>query len=81
MTTMKQVAQKAGVSVSTVSLVMNHRDAGRVKAEIAERVRKTAEELGYRPNPLASSLRTSRTHILGFISATASPTRVRRSPR
>ena len=68
MTTMKQVAQKAGVSVSTVSLVMNHRDAGRVKAEIAERVRKTAEELGYRPNPLASSLRTSRTHILGFIS-------------
>ena len=63
---MKQVAQKAGVSVSTVSLVMNHRDAGRVKAEIAERVRKTAEELGYRPNPLASSLRTSRTHILGF---------------
>ena len=68
MTTMKQVAQKAGVSVSTVSLVMNHRDVGRVKAEIAERVRKTAEELGYRPNPLASSLRTSRTHILGFIS-------------
>ena len=65
---MKQVAQKAGVSVSTVSLVMNHRDVGRVKAEIAERVRKTAEELGYRPNPLASSLRTSRTHILGFIS-------------
>ena len=43
MTTMKQVAQKAGVSVSTVSLVMNHRDVGRVKAEIAERVRKTAE--------------------------------------
>ena len=65
---MKQVAQKAGVSVSTVSLVMNHRDAGRVKAEIAERVRKTAEEQGKRPTQLACSQRTSRTHILGFIS-------------
>lgn len=68
MTTMKQVAQKAGVSVSTVSLVMNHRDEGRVKSSIAERVRQVAKELGYRPNPFASSLRTSRTRILGFIS-------------
>lgn len=65
---MKQVAQKAGVSVSTVSLVVNHRDEGRVKPEIAERVRKVADALGYRPNPFASSLRTSKTHILGFIS-------------
>lgn len=68
MTTMKEVAEKTGVSVSTVSLVLNDRDEGRVKPAIAEQVRATAKRLGYRPNPLARSLRTSKTRILGFIS-------------
>lgn len=74
MTTMKQIAERTGVSVSTVSLVMNHRDAGRVKADVAERVRRTARELGYRPNPLARSLRTSRTRIIGFLSGEVATT-------
>ena len=56
------------MSVSTVSLVLNDRDEGRVKPAIAEQVRATAKRLGYRPNPLARSLRTSKTRILGFIS-------------
>ncbi|PST49589.1 LacI family transcriptional regulator [Bifidobacterium callitrichos] len=68
MVTMKQIAQETGVSVSTVSLVMNHRDEGRVKPAIASHVRAVADRLGYRVNPMASSLRTNRTHILGFIS-------------
>ena len=68
MVTMKEIANKAGVSVSTVSLVLNNRDEGRVKAEIADNVRTIAAKLGYRSNPLASSLRTGKTHILGFIS-------------
>lgn len=68
MTTMKEIAEKTGVSVSTVSLVLNDRDEGRVKSSIADQVRKMAEKLGYKPNPLARSLRTSKTRILGFIS-------------
>lgn len=68
MTTMKEIARQTGVSVSTVSLVMNHRDAGRVKPEIASRVRETARQLGYQINPMARSLRTNSTRILGFIS-------------
>ncbi len=68
MATMKEIANKAGVSVSTVSLVLNGRDEGRVKSEIADNVRAIATKLGYRSNPLASSLRTGKTHILGFIS-------------
>ncbi|PJM79295.1 LacI family DNA-binding transcriptional regulator [Bifidobacterium scaligerum] len=68
MVTMKEIANKAGVSVSTVSLVLNNRDEGRVKSEIASNVRTIAKQLGYRANPLASSLRTGRTRILGFIS-------------
>mgnify|MGYP002243438268 CR=1 FL=1 len=65
---MKEIANKAGVSVSTVSLVLNGRDEGRVKSKIADNVRAIATKLGYQSNPLASSLRTGRTHILGFIS-------------
>mgnify|MGYP001650132050 CR=1 FL=1 len=65
---MKEVAERTGVSVSTVSLVLNDRDEGRVKPAIAEQVCATAKRLGYRPNPLARSLRTSKTRILGFIS-------------
>ncbi|OZG60513.1 LacI family transcriptional regulator [Bifidobacterium lemurum] len=68
MTTMKEIAEKTGVSVSTVSLVLNDRDEGRVKSGIADQVRAMAEKLGYKPNPLARSLRTSKTRILGFIS-------------
>lgn len=68
MTTMKEIAQRTGVSVSTVSLVLNNRDAGRVKPGTASHVRQTAQALGYQPNPLARSLRTSKTRILGFIS-------------
>lgn len=49
-------------------MVLNDRDEGRVKPAIAEQVRATAKRLGYRPNPLARSLRTSKTRILGFIS-------------
>ncbi|WEV72830.1 LacI family DNA-binding transcriptional regulator [Bifidobacterium sp. ESL0790] len=67
MITMKNVAEKAGVSISTVSLVLNNRDAGRVKAKIAANVRQIADELGYKPNPMARSLRTSKTGILGFV--------------
>ena len=39
MVTMKEIANKAGVSVSTVSLVLNGRDEGRVKSKIADNVR------------------------------------------
>ena len=65
---MKKTAQRTGVSFSTISLVMNHRDEGRVKPQIAERVRATAREMGYEVNPMARSLRTRRTRILGFVS-------------
>lgn len=65
---MKEIAQQAGVSISTVSLVLNNRDAGRVKASIAQTVRDTAQKMGYRPNPIARSLRTNKTRILAFLS-------------
>ncbi|WEV69527.1 LacI family DNA-binding transcriptional regulator [Bifidobacterium sp. ESL0775] len=68
MTTIKEVAKAAGASVTAVSMALNHREDGHVKKELAEHIRETAREMGYRPNPLARSLRTSRTHTIGFIS-------------
>ena len=53
MTTMKEISQIAGVSISTVSLVLNNRDSGRIKPAIAEKIRKITKDLGYSPNLMA----------------------------
>ncbi|WEV52852.1 LacI family DNA-binding transcriptional regulator [Bifidobacterium sp. ESL0704] len=68
MTTIKEVAKEAGASVTAVSMALNHRENGHVKKELAKHIRKIAKEMGYRPNPLARSLRTSHTRTIGFIS-------------
>ena len=47
MTTMKEIAEQTGVSISTVSLVLNGRDEGRVNPTLASLVRNKATELGY----------------------------------
>ena len=51
------VAQRAGVSQSTVSLVMSGKARGRVSAETEAAVRRAAADLGYRPNAAARALR------------------------
>lgn len=50
------VADRAGTSIATVSLVVNGKDRGRVSAPIAERVRAAVDELGYVVDHAASSL-------------------------
>jgi transcriptional regulator with XRE-family HTH domain len=50
-TTIQDVADRAGVSIKTVSRVAN--DAQDVRAETAARVRDAIDELNYRPNPQA----------------------------
>lgn len=59
--------KKAGVSICTVSLVMNNKDRNRVSKAVAQRVRGTAQSMGYKPNSVARTLRTSRSYVLGFI--------------
>jgi DNA-binding LacI/PurR family transcriptional regulator len=65
MTTISKVAERAGVSRTTVSHVLNHAD--RVSPHLRERVLKAVEELGYSPNPQARSLRTGRTNIVALL--------------
>lgn len=65
MVTIKDIAQAANVSVSTVSRAL----AGNPKIgeKTRKHVKKCAEELGYQPSKLAKSLKDHRTHILGLI--------------
>jgi LacI family transcriptional regulator, galactose operon repressor len=65
MSTISEVAQKAGVSSTTVSHVINKTRF--VSDETRERVERVIEELGYRPNALARSLRSGETCTIGLI--------------
>ncbi|MGK3649726.1 LacI family DNA-binding transcriptional regulator [Pseudarthrobacter enclensis] len=64
----KDVAVAAGVSVTTVSHVLNEVAYARVSPETKDKVRSAAEHLGYGPNRLAQALRTQRTGMLGLVS-------------
>ena len=59
------VAERSGVSVATVSRVLNNR--GYLSAATRERVSKAIEELDYRPNQVARSLLSQRTGTAGLI--------------
>ena len=65
MSTITKVAERAGVSRTTVSHVLNHAD--RVSDHLRERVQKAIDDLGYVPNPQAKSLRTGRTNIVAML--------------
>lgn len=65
MATVKDIAAAVGVSVATVSNVLNGRpNVGRV---IRQRVLRVAKELGYRPNRSAQAMRTGRTRAIGLV--------------
>jgi DNA-binding LacI/PurR family transcriptional regulator len=61
------VARAAGVSQSTVSLVLSGKSRGRISGRTEEAVRRAAEDLGYRPNVSARALRTGATRTVGFV--------------
>ena len=59
--TIRQIAEAAGVSRGTVDRALNNR--GRIRPEVAERVRQIAEEMGYKPNQLGRALSMSKNNI------------------
>jgi|LDZU01.1.fsa_nt_gi LacI family transcriptional regulator len=65
MATINDVAEKAGVSITTVSHVIN--ETRYVSDELTERVYEAMRELNYRPNTLARSLRSGRTKTIGLV--------------
>ncbi|MEO1498738.1 MAG: LacI family DNA-binding transcriptional regulator [Planctomycetota bacterium] len=61
----EDVARRAGVSISTVSRVLNRRNI--VNADTRKRVEKAIDALGYRPNVFARGLMLRRSNILGLV--------------
>jgi LacI family transcriptional regulator len=62
------IAARAGVSVTTVSLVLNQVEGARIGAEARRRVEEAAAALGYAPNGLARGLRRQRSETLALLS-------------
>jgi len=66
--TIRDVARESGYSASTVSIVLNSAPLSRyIPSGTKERIQATARRLGYRPNPLARSLRSQRSNIVGVM--------------
>lgn len=65
MVTLKDIAERAGVSMMTVSRVMNGKE-GKVSEKTAERIRTLADEMGYIPNSSARSLAARSSQIIAF---------------
>jgi LacI family transcriptional regulator len=63
--TMKEIAKKLGVSVSTVSRAL--KDSPELHSETKRKIVEAAKEMNYHPNLLAQSLRISRSKTLGVI--------------
>jgi LacI family transcriptional regulator len=63
--TIGEVAHEAGVSMMTVSRVINHK--GEVSAATIQRVQGVIERLGYRPSSIARGLATHRTGAIGLV--------------
>jgi LacI family transcriptional regulator len=66
--TIRDVARESGYSASTVSIVLNNAPLARyIPAETKQRIENAARHLGYRPNPLARSLRSRRSNVVGVM--------------
>lgn len=63
--TLKEIASRAGVSVATVSYVLNN--SAKVSDETRQRVERIVKETGYRSNMIAQSLRKNRTSLVGVL--------------
>lgn len=64
-TSIKDVAREAGVSIATVSRVLNDIDV--VNEDTKKKVLDAIKKLGYRPNIVARSLKTQRTKTVGIL--------------
>lgn len=66
--TMRDIAEAAGVSLSTVSRVINKAPSRvPIAVETRERIEREAERLGFRPNPFARALRGAPTMLIGAV--------------
>lgn len=65
MTTIKEIARQSNVSIGTVDRVIHNR--GKVKPDVAERIRRVMQELNYKPNVFARNLVLGKTFVFGVL--------------
>src|SRR5262245_65697706 len=65
--TIKDVAKKAGVSIATVSFVLNKRSGHSISQQVQRRVLRAVRQLDYHPNASAAGLARKRTHNVATI--------------
>jgi LacI family transcriptional regulator len=65
--TLRDVAEAAGVHAATASRALNPETRRLVNVETARRVLRAAESLGFSPNPIARSLKTSKSGTVGLV--------------
>ncbi len=65
MSTIKDVAAEANVSIATVSRVLNKTQY--VSSETSDKVLSAVKKVGYRPNAIAKSLKTNKTYMVGLV--------------
>src|SRR3989337_1726758 len=68
-TSLKDIAERVGVSTALVSYVLNNQKEGRIGKAVSQKIRDTASELNYRTNHIARSLKTNKTFTIGLIVA------------
>jgi LacI family transcriptional regulator len=66
---LKDIAKQVGVSTALVSYVLNNKLKDRINKDVAAKIRQVAEDLNYRPNQIARSLKAKKTFTIGLIVA------------
>lgn len=69
---LKDIAQKVGVSTAAVSYALSNDKEGKVSEQMAARIKAAARELNYQPNQIAKSLKIGRTNTFGLVIADVS---------
>ena len=65
----KDIARIAGVSVATVSYVLNKKEGSRISEATRDKILKVSKEINYTPNKIAKSLKMSKSKLIGLIVA------------
>lgn len=65
----KDIAEKAGVSIALVSYVLNDKFINRINKETAKKIKEIAAELNYKPNKIAQSLKSNKTNTIALLVA------------
>ncbi|HUC79278.1 MAG TPA: LacI family DNA-binding transcriptional regulator [Flavisolibacter sp.] len=70
---LKDIAQRVGTSISTVSFVLNGKEKQvRISETLAQKIKEVANKEGYRPNRMAVGLKTGKSNIIGLVVDTIS---------